>query len=175
VIMNIFYDANKIHQAGRTAINSAGFKYSSHLYEMNHLYETAKLQKDLIEGKYKPSKGMKFVINERGKIRNITTNIMVDKTVNHLLCDNVLSPAISPLLVYDNSASQIGKGVHFHRSRFETHLHQFYRKYKTNDGYVLLVDFSGYYASIPHQKCLEETRKNLKYAKEDEKEITMNI
>ena len=80
---------------------------------------------------------------------------MVDKTVNHLLCDEVLSPAISPFLIHDNGASQKNKGVAFSRKRLETHLHRYYREHKSNDGYILLMDFSGYYASIPHKKCLQ--------------------
>ena len=122
--MNVFYDANAIYEAGKKAIKGAPFKYQSHLFEMNQLLETAELQKKLIEGKYRPSKGRKFIIKERGKIRHITTDNMVDKTINHLLCDNVLSKAISPYLIYDNGASQKGKGVSFHRKRLETHLHR---------------------------------------------------
>ncbi len=162
IFMNIFYDANKIYEAGTKAIKSAPFKYQTQLFEINHLLETAMLVKDLKELKYRPTKGKKFVIKERGKIRNITTNGMIDKTINHLLCDEILSPAISPYLIYDNSASQTGKGVAFHRKRLEVHLHQYYRKYKNNEGYVLLIDFSGYYASIPHNLCLETMQSFLK-------------
>ena len=80
---------------------------------------------------------------------------MVDKTVNHLFCDEVLTPAISKYLIYDNGASQKDKGVAFHRRRFEAHLHQYYMEHGSNEGYILLVDYSGYYANIPHDKCLE--------------------
>ena len=136
--MNIFFDANKIYDAGTRAIKAAPFKYKSQLFEINHLVETAELQKAIMERKYKPTKGAKFTIKERGKIRNITTNEMIDKTVNHLLCDNILNPAITPYLIYDNSASQTGKGVAFHRKRLEVHLHQYYRDHKSNEGYILL-------------------------------------
>lgn len=140
--MNIFYDANKIYEAGTKSINSASFKYQSHLFEMDHLLHTAELQQELKNGTYKPTKGTSFTINERGKIRNITTDSVIDKTLNHLLCDNILGPAIASFLIYDNSASQKGKGVAFHRKRFEENLHKYYRKYKSNEGYILLIDFS---------------------------------
>lgn len=119
--------------------------------------------------------GTKFVIKERGKKRNITTNIMVDKTVNHLLCDEVLSPAISPFLIYDNGASQKNKGVAFSRKRLETHLHKYYREHKSNDGYILLMDFSGYYASIPYKKCLQIMNNLLRNVENEEKAMTMWI
>lgn len=175
IFMNIFYDANKIYEAGTKAIQGAPFKYQSQLFEMNHLIETAQILKDLKEWKYKPVAGKKFTINERGKIRHITSNNMVDKTINHLLCDNVLSPAISPYLIYDNGASQKNKGVAFHRKRFETHLHQYYRKYKSNEGYILLIDFSGYYASIPHDLCLKKLQYFLRKVNPEEAKITMWI
>lgn len=175
IFMNIYYDANAIYEAGTKAIQGAPFKYQAQLFEVNHLLETAQLQKDFIERKYKPTKGRRFVINERGKIRNITTNNMIDKTVNHLLCDNVLTPAITPYLIYDNSASQKNKGVAFHRKRFEIHLHRFYRKYKNNEGYILLIDFSGYYASIPHNLCLKNIQSLLKKVDPGEVQITLWI
>lgn len=151
--MNLFLDANTLYDAGTKAMKGSKFKKSTQFFEMNHLLETAKLQRDLADGSYRPTSGAKFVISERGKTRYITSNTMRDKTVNHVLCDEVLTPAIEPKLIYDNGASQKGKGVSFHRKRFEVHLHQYYNTYHTNEGYILLVDFSGYYANIPHDIC----------------------
>lgn len=173
--MNIFYDANKIYEAGTKAIKAAPFKYQSQLFEMNQLLLTAEIQKSMKEWSYKPTKGKKFVIKERGKIRNITTNDVIDKTVNHLLCDNLLTPAIAPYLIYDNGASQKGKGVSFHRKRLETHLHQYYRKHKSNEGYILLIDFSSYYASIPHDLCLKNLQGFLKNTNKEEAKIALWI
>lgn len=48
--MNIFYDANKIYEAGTKAIKSAPFKYQSQLFEVNHLLLTAELQEILKSG-----------------------------------------------------------------------------------------------------------------------------
>ena len=153
--MNTFYDANAIYDAGSKAMRGSPFKYGTQLFEMNHLLRTAEIQRDMMNGTYRPGPGQKFQIRERGKSRFITSNTMVDKTVNHLLCDDVLSPALRKYLIYDNGASQKGKGVSFHRKRFEAHLHKYYNTYGTNEGYALLVDFSGYYANIPHDRCIE--------------------
>ena len=130
------------------------FKYATQLFEMNHLLNTALIQKSLQDGTYRPDPGKKFLINERGKMRYITSNVMADKVVNHVICDHVLTPVLDKYLIYDNGASQEGKGVRFHRERFEAHLRQYYQRHGTNEGYILLVDFSGYYANIPHNKCL---------------------
>ncbi len=152
---NVFHDANVIYDAGKKAIKGSAFKYSTQLFEMNHLLYTAMIRKSLMDETYRPDPGKKFLINERGKLRFITSNVMADKTVNHVICDNILTPLLNKYLIYDNGASQEGKGVRFHRERFEAHLHQYYQCHGTNEGYILLVDFSGYYANIPHDKCFK--------------------
>ena len=128
-------------------------RYVTQLYQVNHLLYTAMLQKSLSKGTYKPEPGNKFVLKERGKTRFVSNNAMVDKVVNHMVCDEILTPALQKYLIHDNGASQKGKGVSFHRERFEKHLRDYYKKYKTNDGYILLGDFSGYYANIRHDIC----------------------
>lgn len=150
---NIFFDANVIYEAGTKAMRGSKFKYATQLYEMNQLLYTAMLQKSLIDDTYEPSAGKKFLISERGKPRFITSNTTTDKTVNHILCDEILTPYLKKYLIYDNGASQKGKGVDFHRRRFSAHLHKFFMKHGTNEGYILLGDLSGYYANILHDTC----------------------
>ena len=150
----IFHDANVIYEAMRLAIKSGDRdRYITQLYQVNHLLYTAILQKSLKDGTYKPAPGNKFVLKERGKTRFVTNNSMADKVVNHIICDNILTPCLDKYLIHDNGASRKGKGVSFHRERFEKHLRDYYKKYKTNDGYILLGDFSGYYANIRHDIC----------------------
>lgn len=153
--MNPIIDANFIYDGGTAAMDSSKFKYNTQKFEIRHLLETALLRDDLINGRYHPQPGDKFWISERGKTRCITSNTMRDKAVNHVLCDQIVIPAIKPYLIYDNGASQKGKGVSFARKRFESHLHNYYREHGTNEGYVLLTDFSGYYANIRHDRCKE--------------------
>ena len=153
--MNKLFDANLIYEEGTKAMKGSRFKYKTQLYEMTQLLQTAKIQDDLMHGKYKPAAGVKFPINERGHSRYITSNIMRDKAVNHLLCDEVISPSIHKYLAYTNSASQKGKGVSFHRRHFEEDLHHYYMKTGSNQGWVLFVDFSGYYGNIRHEPILK--------------------
>lgn len=152
---NVYLDANAIYEGGTKAIKGSSFKYATQLFELNHLLYTAMLQKSLRENKYTPDKGKKFKIRERGKPRLITSNVMADKVVNHVICDEVLTPYLNKYLIYDNGASQKGKGVDFSRRRFEAHLHRYFMRHESNEGYILLGDFSKYYANIPHDKCFE--------------------
>lgn len=126
--MTKFEDANILYEAGTKAMKPSPYKYGTQLYEMNHLLETAKLQKAFREGTYKPQPGVKFEIKERGHERYITSTETVDKAVSHIVCDEYLTPLLGKYLQYDNSASQTGKGVAFHRKRFEVHLRQYYEK-----------------------------------------------
>ncbi len=156
--MNRLIDANIIYEAGTKAIKSSSFKRSTILYEMNHLLETAKIQEEIRTGKFKPDPTIDFTISERGKTRRISSNTPRDKAINHALCDEMLTPSVERLVIYDNSASQKGKGVDFHRKRLMKHLRSYYSKHG-NEGYILLGDFSGYYANILHDKCLEDMKK----------------
>lgn len=153
--MNKLYDANLIYDAGTKAMQGSRFKYKMQLYEMTQLVQTAKIQDELRRGVYKPGPGTKFPINERGHSRYITSNIMADKAVNHLLCDEVITPSIKPYLAYTNSASQKGKGVSFHRRHFEEDLHHYYMRTGSNEGHALFIDFSGYYANIWHTSAID--------------------
>lgn len=152
--MNKFLDANVIYGAMKLAVKSGDRnRYITQLYDVNHLLYTAMLQKSLSDGTYKPELGNKFILSERGKTRFVTNNKMADKVVNHMLCDEILTPALQKYLIHDNGASQKGKGVSFHRERFEKHLRDYFKQYGTNEGFILLGDFSGYYANIRHDVC----------------------
>ena len=159
--MTKFEDANFLYDAGTKAIRPSAYKYGVQLFEMNHLLETEKLQRAFIEGAYKPQPGVKFEIKERGHERFITSTETADKAVSHLICDEYLTPLLAKYLQYDNSASQKGKGVAFHRKRFKVHLRQYYEREGTNEGYILFSDFSGYYANILHDVALAQLEKYL--------------
>lgn len=77
----------------------------------------------------------------------------------HALCDEILTPAVKKYLIYDNGASQVGKGIDFQRRRLVTHLRKYYQKHKSNDGYILLIDFSKYYDNIRHDVLMQQFEK----------------
>lgn len=153
--MNIFEDANMIYEAGTRAIAGSKWKYQSQYFEMTQLLQTAEIQQKIMNGEYKPEIGDKFLISERGKSRFITSNNMVDKTINHILSDEVLYPTLQPYVIYDNVASQKGKGVSLFRKRIVDALTGFYREHGDNEGWIMIWDFSGYYPNIDHRKCIK--------------------
>ena len=70
---------------------------------------------------------------------------------------------LSKSLIYDNGASIKGKGIHFAIDRCEKHLKDFYRQNGfSNKGWILQVDFSGYFDHIQHEPIRQLILKNFK-------------
>lgn len=57
--MNLFEDANYLYDAGTKAMNGSKWKYSTQLFEINHLLETAVLQKKIDRKGLPPRAGTK--------------------------------------------------------------------------------------------------------------------
>lgn len=126
------------------------WKRSVQEYEVNIWQNTYTIQQKLNSGEYKQLPFFEFDTYERGKVRHIKSIHISDRVVQRSLCDNVLTPRTVPLLIYDNGASLKDKGVDFTRKRLQKHLHDYYRKYKDNEGYAVLIDFHNYFGSLDH-------------------------
>lgn len=131
------------------------------MYEMDYLSKLVKTSNSLEDHSYTAKKGATFAVSERGKQRIIRSNPFSDRVVRRCLCDQELIPKLRKYLIYDNGASLQGKGISFTRHRLEQHVHEFYRKYGTNDGYILLMDFSKYYDNIQHSKLKKAVSKHI--------------
>ena len=145
-------DANLIYQAFLDSKKPVPWKYDTQSYQTRYLSEIAKLQNEIINKTYEFLPSNEFTINERGKTRRITADKMHEKVMKHLVCDNVLTPALKKFLIYDNGSVIKGKGISFTRKRLQTHIRKFYNRNQSNDGYILLMDFSKYFDNIQHQR-----------------------
>lgn len=143
-------DLNALYDAFRASMRGSPWKEETQLFERNFLSEIVKLKKELENRTYKTSPTSEFAIRERGKIRCIHGSRMRDRVVRHSFCDNVLSPKLEKYLISNNCASRKGKGVAKAREIFERDLHNYWLKYRTNDGYIGLMDFSKFYDNIRH-------------------------
>jgi len=148
-------DINVLYEAYKRSMKGSAWKREPEKFEHQWLLELADLKQELEDKTYKTLPGTEFKLNERGKIRHIHGGRMRDRVVRHALCDNILAPCLKPYLIYNNGASQKGKGLSFTRKMFEHDLHNYYLKYRTNEGYVAFVDFSKFYDNIPHDKIKE--------------------
>lgn len=117
-----------------------------------------KIWEQLNNGKWKHKGYYQFHKLERGKDRLIQSEYFTDRIVQRCFCEYSLVPLLTKSLIYDNSASQKGKGVDFAIKRCKKHLDGHIRKYG-NNGYILQFDFHHYFASIPHDKVFQMLRK----------------
>lgn len=154
-IDNKIADLNVLYDAFRASLKGSAWKEEPQKFETDFLSEIVKLKQELETREYKTMPGSEFTLNERGKIRHIHGGRMRDRVVRHALCDTVLDKALQPYLIYNNSASQKGKGVSFARRMFERDLHNYWLEHRSNDGYVGFVDFSKFYDNIRHDKVKE--------------------
>ena len=153
-------DLNLLYDAFQKSKKGVDWKCSIQRYEANVLPELMKLRKALVDGTYKQKPFFEFDINERGKHRHIKSLHISDRVLQRALCDYVLIPTFYRYLIYDNGASVRGKGIEFTRQRLVTHLQKYYRKHG-NKGYVLLLDYSKFFDSIPHDKLMEMIREKI--------------
>jgi hypothetical protein len=105
---------------------------------------------------------VEFNLNERGKTRHIKSVHISERVVQKCLCDQALVPILSRPLIYDNGASLKDKGLHFSVRRLITHITKYYRKYKTNEGYCLQIDFSKYFDSVRHDILFRALKEHIK-------------
>lgn len=138
-----------IFEAMRSCERNVRWKASVQSYEVNTLRWAGSTRRAVLDGTYKSQGFKRFDVTERGKVRHIQASHISDRTVQKVFCDHTLKPQIFPRLVYDNSASQEGKGVAFALKRLKEHLRWHYARYGKS-GAILTMDFSGYFDSIPH-------------------------
>lgn len=149
------FDGNVLYESKAKAMKGSDWKPQVQRFNMTYLLELSKMQRDLEYMEYEFLPTTNFTLHERGKLRRITGEQVQDRIVKHALCDEVLNPLIEPHLIYDNGASVVGKGIAFTRKRLLTHLRKYYAQHGSNEGYILLIDFSKYYDNIRHDVLLK--------------------
>ena len=154
--MNKITDMNALYEAYKASMKGSAWKEEPQRFEIDFLSEITRLHQELESRTYKTLEGTEFTLNERGKIRHIHGSRMRDRVARHALCDEVLTPCLHPYLIYNNGASQKGKGITFARRMFEKDLHNYWLEHGTNEGYVGFVDLSKFYDNIQHDKIKEE-------------------
>lgn len=134
-------------RASRKCQRGVSWKRSVQRFCLNRVYNCAKLCKRLDSGDYVPGEARRFTVSERGKTRDISAVPFADRVVQRAICDSWMVPLVSRTLIYDNGASLPGKGTSFARDRLVKHLRRHYHEHG-NKGYIVLFDFSRYFASI---------------------------
>ena len=150
------FDGNSLYDSFKRAKQGSDWKPQVQKFEMTYLLELSRIQSDLKNKTYQFLPATNFIINERGKTRCISGEQVPDRIVKHSLCDEILTPNIRKYLIYDNGASLTGRGIDFTRKRLLVNLRKYYAQHQSNDGYILLIDFSKYYDNIRHDILMEQ-------------------
>ena len=156
------FNGNSLYEAYLKTQKGSAWKPQVQSFGMTYLLSLAKMQRELNERTYEFLPSTDFILKERGKTRAIRGEQVQDRIAKHVMCDEALMPAIEKYLIYDNGASVVGKGITFTRKRILTHLRRYYSEHKSNEGYILLIDFSKYYDNLRHDKILELFGKHVK-------------
>lgn len=132
------------------AERGVGWKPSVQRYMSELCLQSARTHKSLMEGKDIRKGFYEFTIHERGKVRNIKSLRFSERVVHKAFAVNALYPIFTNSLIYDNYASQKGKGTALALKRMKLFLQRHYRKYGREGG-ILLIDLSNYFGSIDHK------------------------
>lgn len=141
---------DRLYKAMKEARRGVYWKASVQRYNMNYLRNILRATKDLQAGNDVRKGFIEFDIVERGKPRHIRSVHFAERVVQRSLCANALKPQLTRSLIYDNGASLEDKGIHFAINRLKAHLSRLYKEHGC-EGYILLVDFKGYYDNIQHE------------------------
>lgn len=142
-------DMNALYKAQRDAARGVAWKASTQRYQWHWLLNINRARRSLEEGGEVCRGFHEFDIVERGKARHISSVHFSERVVHKSLTQNVLTPAVVPSLITNNTANIKGRGTSFAVERVKRYLSRHYAAHGT-DGYVLQCDFSNYFGSIPH-------------------------
>lgn len=138
--------------------NTKNKKKVALLRENNSIYlhkvYTIIKNKNYIVGPYN-----KFVIYEP-KERNIASQSICDKIINHLVSRQILYPSLIPCLIQENVASRLNLGTKKGLELYYTYRNICRTKY--NEYYILKCDIHKFFASIDHNRLKEKLIKKIK-------------
>jgi len=151
---------NALFEAGDLAKKGVMWKSSIQNWSIHQLLSTEKLYRALQNGEDVRRGFSRFYIYERGKKRNISAVHFFERVAQKSLCKNILYPAFNRGLIHDNSASRKGKGTKFASDRVVRFLCRHFRRHG-NTGYVLCMDFKGYFDNINHDVVKRICRRHI--------------
>lgn len=144
-------------KALKRCIKGTLWKESTAKYWHNRLKNTYKLRKELINGLYRISQYLWFIITEP-KEREIFASYIKDRQFQHAIIDNIVYPAVTKHFIRANCACQKGKGTKDFIDIMLAQIREYARKHGY-EGYVLQLDIKKFFPSTDHDiviKCISE-------------------
>ena len=142
-----------LYNIGYACIQGVFWKRSVQNYFLNIVSNTARICEELKNREFRSPGFSHFVINERGKIRDINAVRIEERVVQKTLCEIGLRPIVVPRLIVRNCASLPGRGTNAALYNFKQDLATAFRRHGPNC-YILITDYHAYYDSIDHLTLL---------------------
>lgn len=139
------------------------WKFSVIDYLLNIEKRTSRLVRDLKTNRYRISEYDVFKIYEP-KVRIIRSIKFRDRVVQRSLCNNGLYDELTKGFIYDSCACLKGRGTTFAFTRIKKHL-QYHFRHHGLTGWVLRIDISKFFDSIPHSVAKSVIDKRISNAK----------
>lgn len=154
---------DRMYQCGKDCCRGVRWKTSIQAFEAELFLRTAQSCRLVESGAWQPQrKPVHFTVMERGKVRPIDAPHVDDRQVQKVHSRFVLTPCYGPAMIYDNGASQQGKGLEFAYRRLKRALMRHYRRYG-REGSVILCDLKEFFPSAPRRTLLD---RHLRYMPE---------
>lgn len=148
----------RFYKAGKKCCNGVRGKASTTAFEVRLFSGTAARRKAVCEGRWKGKPYHHFLLNERGKTREISAPHITDRQVHKTISQEILQPLYTPSMIWENGASQKGKGTEWHYKLLKRQLLAHWKQYGRK-GAVLLMDLKGYFYNVPYRLVLERHRR----------------
>lgn len=153
-------DPNALYRAQREAARGVNWKASTQRYRLDWLLNNHRSRVAVLAGESICRGFHEFDIFERGKLRHIQSVHFSERVVQKALTQVAYVPTMSASLIYDNSANLKGRGTSFAVSRVKQAMARHWHRHGA-DGYVLQIDFTGYFASLPHDGIKDMVRSSV--------------
>lgn len=153
----IFTVAN-LYSAGKQVCKSVRWKQSTQNFESHLIRHAVDARNAVLSGTYKPKKYKHFQIKERGKDREIDAPHIIDRMVQRVISNEILTPLYEDSMIYNNCASQKGKGLNMSFKLLKRDMRKHFKKYGMN-GYVITIDFHEFFPSASHEVILERHKR----------------
>lgn len=154
--VNNCFTFSKVMYYSFKCCKGVGWKKSTQLFKLHQFTNIALTCYNIKNNNYKVNKTFSFVINERGKKRNIDAPHIKDRLIHKVISNEILTPIYSPHLIYNNCASIKDKGFLFTLKKVKNNLIKNIKK--NNNGYIVLIDYSKFFENCSH-KIIHEIHK----------------
>ena len=157
---NEIYSIDNFYDRGLEACKNVRWKRSTTEFEVDMLCIIDKVLTQIFANTYRAQPFNNFIINERGKTRQISAQKITDRMVQKVVNQDVMLAIYQENFVDGNSASMKGKGKQYAIDTLIEQLKAHYAIYGTQGG-ILLGDYSNYFGSLPHEELKRRIRERI--------------